>query len=184
MTEIIQRGTLLLSEPFLADENFVRSVVLICEHNEQGSFGLVLNKETTFQLTDVSEVNLNLPISLFVGGPVEINTLHFLHANGEGISGGIPIADGLIWGGDFDQMRTNMLSGKLDESQIRYFIGYSGWDTGQLESELDEKAWIIYNRNLDNILQIEHHKLWRTLMNELGGTYKEMANYPLDPSMN
>jgi putative transcriptional regulator len=77
-----------------------------------------------------------------------------------------------------------MLSGKLDESQIRYFIGYSGWDTGQLESELDEKAWIVYNRNLTNLLQIEHHQLWRTLMNELGGTYKEMANYPLDPSMN
>lgn len=184
MTEKIQRGTLLLSEPFLADENFVRSVVLICEHNEQGSFGLVLNKETTFQLADVVEVNLQLPISLFVGGPVEINTLHFLHEESDKIDGGIAISDGLVWGGDFEQMRVSMLTGDLLDEQIRFFIGYSGWDSGQLENELAEKAWIAYNRPLKGLLNINHQLLWRVLMNELGGNYKEMANYPIDPSMN
>ncbi|MFL0684226.1 MAG: YqgE/AlgH family protein, partial [Algoriphagus aquaeductus] len=94
-------GNLLISEPFLQDENFVRSVVLLCEHNSEGSFGLVLNKPSILHLNELVEELAFLEAEVFVGGPVEQNTLHFIYFGEKVLEESIMIGDKLWWGGDF-----------------------------------------------------------------------------------
>lgn len=185
----IKRGTILLSEPFLGDPNFVRSVILICEHNEEGSFGLILNKETHYNLSDVLDIEVENNYGLFLGGPVEVNTLHFIHRLPELIDQGLALSDLLHWGGDFEELKSQLEAERVPSGEIRFFLGYAGWESKQLESELDENVWIVFpeektGKVLDNLLDLPPQELWSFLLKEMGGSYAEMANYPIDPRLN
>lgn len=180
----IKRGTLLLSEPFLGDQNFTRSVILVCEHNESGTFGLVINKTTNYILGDVLDITMNKPFPLYLGGPVEVNTLHFVHNRPEAIIGGVKISENLTWGGDFERLKLLLESEVLSMNDIRFFLGYAGWEEGQLEQELNDNFWIATSTNPDVLLELEPEELWQYLMRELGGSFMEMANYPVDPRLN
>ncbi|MBC6368070.1 YqgE/AlgH family protein [Algoriphagus sp. AK58] len=183
--KIPQAGNLLISEPFLQDENFVRSVVLLCEHNSDGSFGLVLNKPSILHLSELVEELAFLDAEVFVGGPVEQNTLHFIYFGQKQLEGSIQIGNQLWWGGDFDSLVQKLKQGILSQDSVRFFLGYSGWGPGQLSDELTENTWIICEEEIDSeVLDNTPEELWRVLLKNMGGEFKVIANYPLDPRLN
>lgn len=176
-------GNLLIAEPFLNDPNFVRSVILMCEHNEMGSFGLVLNQLSNLKLNDLFEdVILEFPV--YVGGPVEHNTLHFVHTLGDTINGSKDLGNGVYWSGDFEVLKSLVNRGKIENHQVRFFLGYSGWGEGQLDGELESNSWIVAETDGDIVFEEDTKEFWRMVMKSLGGEYKAMSNYPTDPRLN
>jgi putative transcriptional regulator len=178
-------GSLLVSEPFLKDENFVRSVILLCENNENGSFGLVLNKLSILNLGDLFEVCSTLDCEVFVGGPVEQNTLHFIYFGERQGENSVALGTNLWWGGDFDQIITKLKNKELDIKNFRFFIGYSGWDVGQLDTEIEDKTWIVCANDFpEHIFQYSPDQFWKKILKNMGGEFQVLANYPLDPRLN
>lgn len=177
-------GTLLIAEPFLKDPNFMRTVVFLCDHQEEGSFGFVLNKTFNHTLDELMNDLEELKLPVYYGGPVQMDTIHFLHQYPDLIPGSFQVMDGIYWGGDFETAITLIREGSLDLNKIRFFIGYSGWGTGQLNDELKGKSWLtgqatrklVFHKNIDEI--------WKDALRELGGDYEMMANYPIDPQLN
>lgn len=176
-------GKLLISEPFMGDENFDRTVILLCEHNANGSFGLILNQQTKFKLTDVIDNNYSEQ-PIFTGGPVQQNTLHFLHRLGQEVNNTLKVAEDIFWGGDFEQIKTqlNYQSGTTDA--IKLFIGYSGWEAGQLQREIDRNSWYLTDANASFIFDTPPKDIWRSVLRQMGGSYKVISNYPVDPRLN
>lgn len=167
----------------MGDTNFERSVVLVCEHSPSGTFGLVLNHPADIHLSDViDDVHPDLP--LFIGGPVQQNTLHFIHRRPDLIDGSIQVVDGLYWSGDFEQVKRAVNVGTLTERDARFFIGYSGWNGGQLAGELSQKSWIVSRTTADFLFDTPTKEFWRGVLKRMGGAYKSMAHYPIDPRLN
>lgn len=177
------KGKLLIAEPFLGDENFERSVVLLCEHSSFGSFGLVLNQLTNLKLADVMD-DIYSDFDLYTGGPVEQNTLHFIHRLGNRIQDTIPIGNGIYWSGDFENIRTLINQGEIATNDIRLFLGYSGWSAGQLSNEIARDSWIVSETNANFIFDTPSSQFWREVLKRMGGEFKVLANYPTDPRLN
>ncbi len=183
-TKTITRSSLLIAEPFLGDANFERSVVVVCEHTEEdGTFGLILNQATTLHVSDVID-DIYADIPLFVGGPVQPDTLHYIHRRPDLIEGAIPLGEGIYWSGNFEQVKQALNIGTLTEADARFFIGYSGWESGQLTKELDEKTWIISQTDADFLFDTPAEQLWRGILKRMGGQYKAISNYPVDHRLN
>jgi putative transcriptional regulator len=178
------KGSLLIAKPFLADPNFERGVILLCSHHEQGTFGFVMNQVTELFLGDVLEETIYQDIPLHLGGPVEKNTLHFIHRRPDLISGGDEVMDGVYWGGNFDQVKTLLNINTLKSDDVRFFIGYSGWSGGQLENEISEESWIITNTTSDFLFTVPPADFWREVLRNMGGEYRSIAHYPIDPRWN
>ena len=180
-----KKGDLLISEPFLADPNFSRTVILLCEHNEEGSFGFVLNKLAQVNLKELIEGVGNREDSIYIGGPVQQNTLQFIHKNDGLIEGGIQVTDEIFWGGNFEQMLAMMDSDLIQQKDIKFFVGYSGWAAGQLKGELEVNSWIISrNVSIEQVFETDVESLWKEVLNTMGGKYKIVANFPVDPRLN
>lgn len=178
-------GILLIADPFLKDPNFARTVVLLCEHqSNKGSFGFVLNKRFDQNLNDLVPDILIPNISVYYGGPVQIDTIHFIHQQPELIKGGFEIQSGIYWGGEFNQVVKMINTGKLDLNKIRFFIGYSGWSGGQLENELNEKSWILSQSNKALVFDEKDDNVWKQALRNLGSNFAIMANFPIDPLLN
>ncbi len=183
-SEEIKPGTLLISEPYISDYNFRRSVVLICEHTNSHSFGLVLNDpqrnimETNFK----DEIGIELP--LYSGGPVDPSVMQFIHKRPDIIPNGVPIGKGLFWAGDFEKAVSSIIENSIELSDIKFFIGYSGWGAGQLLSELKQNSWIISQANLEYLFDTKPEKLWRKVLYDKGGDFRLLSNYPTDPNLN
>ncbi len=183
-TTELSKGILLVSEPFLPDPNFKRSVVLITEHDEEGSIGFVLNRATELTVNDVLEGFPAFNGSLHIGGPVEQNTLHFIHRASLNIPESKEVLPGIHWGGDFDLIRDMISLGEIHEDDIRFFVGYSGWSVEQLREEIDGHAWILAPADAQTVLTHEPDLLWKEVLTSMGSEYKLMANYPEDPRLN
>ncbi|MBO9639939.1 MAG: YqgE/AlgH family protein [Siphonobacter aquaeclarae] len=183
-TQKVTKGSVLLAEPFLGDENFERSVVLMCEHNPQGSFGLVLTQTTELLLDDVIDDDIYPDVPLFVGGPVEKNTLHFIHRRPDIIEGSVELGERLFWSGNFQQIKQLLNLGTLPVADIRFFIGYSGWSAGQLDGEIARDSWIVSQSESDLFFDCATDQLWRTILRNMGGAYRVLSHYPTDPRLN
>lgn len=184
-SKLPQAGNLLISEPFLQDENFIRSVVLLCEHTTEGSFGLVLNKPSILHLGELVDELAFLDSEVFVGGPVEQNTLHYIYFGEKKLEGSLSIGEDLWWGGEYESLVEMLKLGTINPENVRFFIGYSGWESGQLSEELEDETWIICESKIDlEILENTPDDLWRILLKNMGGEFKLLANYPLDPRLN
>lgn len=180
----VKKGRLLLSEPYLADPNFERTVILLTEHNEEGSVGFILNKPSDSRVSEVMEDLKGLDAQLFIGGPVQQDTLHFIHQHGE-LEGAIELENGIYWGGNFDQIISMVDSGQFLLSEIKFFLGYSGWSPDQLNEELKLNSWIVSNRvSHELIFETMPDQMWKRAMHELGGRFSVYSNYPADPRMN
>jgi putative transcriptional regulator len=178
-------GKLLLSEPFMFDENFRRTVVLVCEHTESnGTVGLILNKPINLRLNDVVEGFPPFKGKIFLGGPVGTDTMQFVHKLGDKIENSLKLAENLYWGGNFEQLKDMMASGEVMPDDVRFFLGYSGWSKGQLEDELKDNSWIIADASSQHLFDVPHELLWKSIMKELGGVYTTMAGYPENPTLN
>ena len=177
-------GKVLLAEPFLAEPYFKRSVVLVTEHNEDGSFGLIINKPIKMTFNQALPNAPEFDTTLSLGGPVSKETLHFLHRLGDKIPGSKTVSKGLYWGGDFDQVMGMMMDGSLDAKDIRMFVGYAGWSAGQLDSELKLNSWIIEKANASMVFRKDADELWSHILYKMGDPYRKMVNFPEDPNLN
>lgn len=178
-------GSVLIAEPFLNDTYFTRSVIFLCEHTPEGSFGFVLNNFLENGLKDLIPNFPDIDIRVSLGGPVDSTNLYFIHSLGDKIPNAQEIAKDIYIGGKFEAMKALIVEDPETAKQIRFFIGYSGWDQGQLDDELKEKSWVV----LDNIpqeivLNTQNDHLWKELMETLGGKFEVMAKFPKNPSDN
>ncbi|MDP2089574.1 MAG: YqgE/AlgH family protein [Flavobacteriaceae bacterium] len=178
------KGKLLIAEPsILNDPSFNRSVVLLTEHNEEGSVGFILNKLSHFRLNDlVPEILMDFPV--YFGGPVEQGNLYFIHKTPHLIDGSIEIGKGFYWGGNIEIIAELINKSKIRIDEIRFFLGYSGWEVDQLNEELEVDSWIVLENDFPNILNADDTTLWKDQMIQLGGDYLIWANAPLNPSLN
>ncbi|AEA45356.1 YqgE/AlgH family protein [Fluviicola taffensis] len=179
-----KKGDLLLSEPFLMDSNFSRVVILLCEHNEEGSFGLILNNTLEIDVNSIVTDFPEVKIPVGFGGPVERSQLFYMHQN-EQIEGCTKIGKNLYLGGDYLEIKDRIKKDEMTASNLRFFIGYTGWGKGQLQEEIDELSWVVMKAPDDlNVFNAFEDELWRDLILQLGGKYKIMADYPLNPADN
>ncbi|WP_081211721.1 YqgE/AlgH family protein [Salegentibacter sediminis] len=179
------KGHLLVAEPsIIGDVAFNRSVVLLADHSEKGSVGFILNKILDFNLKDlIPELDSNFKI--YNGGPVEQDNLYFIHKVPELIPESIEIANGIYWGGDFDVVIDLIAKGKISEKQIRFFLGYSGWEAEQLNEELNSHSWIITtNEHASEVIERPYISFWKDKMMQLGGDYLLWSNAPENPTYN
>jgi len=178
-------GRLLISEPFMLDPNFKRSVLILTECSEEGAMGFVLNHESEYKLGDILPDIQYSELPVFIGGPVGNDTLHFIHCVPEKIGGGIELADGVYWGGDFDAVQDLISTYQLTDKEIKFFVGYSGWTSGQLDAEIQDDAWIVADKYSPEILfSHDEQNLWKDVVKSLGQRYAHIANFPENPMMN
>lgn len=167
----------------MADPNFRRTVVLLCEHTTEGSFGLVLNRPTGLTLGEATDEALGFDADLWMGGPVQPDTLHYLHPFSD-LTGTLPVLDDVFWGGDFEALQAAIDAGSVDPARVRFFVGYSGWGPGQLDAEVDEGAWIVLPGSRDLVFADGDDAVWRQVLRQLGGEYALLSTFPDDPRLN
>ena len=177
-------GILLIADPFLKDPNFMRTVIFLCEHQDEGSFGFVVNKQFEQTLDELMEGFDGQRIPVYYGGPVQMDTIHFLHQYPEKIPGGTQVMKGVYWGGDFNVLADMVKNGEVDFNKVRFFIGYSGWGSGQLSDELKEKSWLTVSATRKLLFHKEPADIWKDSLIHLGGGYEMMINFPIDPQLN
>ncbi|MDC0249442.1 YqgE/AlgH family protein [Flavobacteriales bacterium] len=179
-----KKGRLLIAEPSLNDSIFFKSVVLVTHHSDKESIGIILNKPTKINLHEILD---DIPLSdfpLYIGGPVAKQSLHFIHTLGEIIPNSKRINNNIYFGGDFDAVIQLMHDNHITKDEIRFFVGYSGWDKGQLNNEIQEDSWIV-ERVKDNLcMNYSTPELWSNLMKTKKQKYAIWANMPKDPSLN
>ena len=180
-----EKGNLLIAEPsIIGDLSFNRAVILLADHNALGSVGFILNKPLDYNLKDLSE-GTDSEFPVYNGGPVEQDNLYFIHKSPELIPNSVEISNGIFWGGDFGVVINLINDGEISAQDIRFFLGYSGWNEQQLDNELQSNAWLvsenIYNKE---IISKSCVSFWREKMLELGGDYSIWSNAPENPSYN
>ncbi len=188
-TLLPEAGRILISEPFLKDFYFKRSIVLLAEHNKDGTFGLVLNRTTELRLSEVlTSAEHKIPgefdSKVYIGGPVKTDSLFFIHTRNDIISNSLPIMEGIYWGGNIDELVMLMKKKSLQPDEIRFYAGYSGWEPKQLDRELEEHSWVVAQTTAAFLLKNPPEVLWKKAVFNLGEDYKDWVNYPIDPMMN
>jgi putative transcriptional regulator len=178
-------GKLLISEPLLQDAYFRRSVVLLIEHSDnEGTIGVMLNKPLEVTFNQVIKHSPVLETGMYLGGPVATGNVYFLHTLGERIHGSIEISPGLFWGGDIEQVNELIRLNVLNSSNIRFFVGYSGWEPNQLEKELKLNSWAIVKAQAQEIWNSPPGELWNAMVTKLGVSFDFWKKMPEDPGMN
>lgn len=179
-------GDVLLSEPFLDDPYFGRKAVLICEHNEEGTFGFVLNNFISLELNDLMDDFPEVETRLSVGGPVKSASLYYLHTRPDLIEDSIEVTDGVYMGGKFEGVVEALKAHALGANEIRFFIGYAGWSGSQLQDEIQSKSWFVTRTNREMLMDtsLDEEDVWKHLIAGLGEEYAHIANTPSDPSVN
>ena len=178
-------GRVLISEPFIQDPTFERSVILMTDHNEEGSVGFVLNQKSDHLVNQLVPDLPHIDLPVFVGGPVELDGLHCIHSYSS-IDESVSLKKNLFWSGDFGQIIEGLKSGEYEQSRFKFFMGYSGWAKGQLLSEISEKSWIIGDIPSKIIFNNEmmDKDLWKYAIRLKGGKDALLANSPANPLLN
>jgi putative transcriptional regulator len=185
ISEKLQKGQLLIAEPsIIGDLSFNRSVILLADHTEEGSVGFILNKPLKYTIKDLlPEIEANFKI--YNGGPVEQDNLYFIHNVPHLIPNSIEISNGIFWGGDFELTKDLINKGLVKKKNIRFFLGYTGWDSEQLETEMLSNSWILTRNIYENkILGKASVHFWKEKIIELGGEYLIWSNAPENPILN
>jgi len=178
------KGRLLLSEPFMGDYYFGRSVILLAEHNDEGTVGVILNKPATAGFNEVLKDFPEFDAPIYIGGPVETNSLFYIHLLGEQIEDSVEIRDGVFWGGDIEAIKEMILLKMIDPKDIRFYIGYSGWGKDQLKSELKRNSWLVSPADRTSIFNTDPLAMWSKFIDTMGNEYRYWNKFPIDPNMN
>lgn len=180
-----EQGNLLLSEPTMNDFYFGRSVILLVDHNEsEGSFGIIMNKSLNVRLAEIVDVFEDFDAPVYLGGPVAENQIFFMHTLGDIIPGTCKIMDGLYWGGDTDTLNELIAQGIVNQHNVRFFLGYSGWDAGQLVDELSRNSWIVSKTNSKTLLSTPTDQMWKSFVARMGKEYGMWTRFPKNPEDN
>jgi putative transcriptional regulator len=185
ISEKLQKGQLLIAEPsIIGDLSFNRSVILLADHNDEGSVGFILNKPLKYTIKDLLP-EIDAKFKIYNGGPVEQDNLYFIHNVPHLIPNSIEISNGIFWGGDFELTKDLINQGLLKKKNIRFFLGYTGWDSEQLETEMQSSSWILTKNVYENkILGKASVHFWKEKIIELGGEYLIWSNAPENPILN
>ncbi|MEO9571728.1 MAG: YqgE/AlgH family protein [Polaribacter sp.] len=178
------KGKLLIAEPtILNDSSFNRTIVLLTEHTANNSVGFILNRPLEYTINDLlPEINCNFPI--YQGGPVEQDNLYFVHKIPELLPDSIEVANGIYWGGNFESLKKLLNNKSLNSSDIRFFLGYSGWGKEQLNDEMNQNSWFVGENDFENIFSMDYENLWKNKLLQKGGNYKLWANAPSNFNLN
>ena len=181
---MINKGDFLISTPeSLGDYYFNRSIVILTEVNQDEIVGFIVNKELDYTLNDLDNSVLNKEIKIFSGGPVNQDNLYFIHRAPHKIDGSIHIVSDMYWGGNFGQVKKLINDEILSIDDIRFFLGYSGWNADQLKDELKNQSWIIDELE-ESLFDWDVLKLWEDRLCVKGNKYKLWVNAPKDISLN
>lgn len=180
------KGKLLIAEPFLSEAWFQRSVILLAEHNAEGSMGFVVNKPLDLNVNDFFEELGGVEnIPLYCGGPVETNRLFYFHCLGkEIVPNSLEIGEGIYFDGDFSAICDYLAGGRSVDGTVKFFLGYSGWEKGQLSSEIKRDTWLVSSLQKDLVFDVKPAEVWDKALKQLGAGYSLWSTYPLDPSHN
>ncbi len=180
-----KKGQLLIAEPsIIGDESFSRTIILLAEHGVNGSLGFILNKPSDYILPDLIP-ELHTEFIIYIGGPVENDKLYFIHKVPNLIPDSIEISDGLYWGGAFNTACKLINSNVITAHDIKFFIGYTGWQHLQLEHEISNNSWVITNNSYQKkLLSKNYNSFWKEKMLDLGGEYNNWSNAPENPMHN
>jgi len=174
----INRGEVLIAEPFMLDPNFKRAVILLCEHQNDGSLGFILNKSLDMKIndliTDFPEFNANV----YYGGPVQTDTVHYVHNVGDLIPNSNSISGDVYWGGNFERLKQLIDAGEITNDNIRFFVGYTGWSSGQLSEEMRYGSWGTGNFSSDYLFHKQGGTLWTNALKDKGDAFSVIAQMP------
>ena len=180
-----KRGDILLSEPTMGDFYFGRSVVLLVDHSEvEGSFGIIMNKPLNMRLNEIADVFEDFDAPVYLGGPVAENQIFFMHTLGDLVPDACQIMDGLYWGGDTDTLNTLITTGIANKDNLRFFLGYSGWDSGQLVNELVRNSWLIGKATSHQLFNTPISQMWKNFIGRMGKEYEMWSRFPKNPEDN
>ncbi len=174
-----KQGNILISEPLMNDFHFGRAVVLLIDHVEsEGSFGIIINKRLNANVSQIVDDFPDFEGAAYLGGPVADNQLFFVHTLGEVIPESIPIIDGLYWGGEVETLKTLIATGIANEENTRFYLGYAGWDAGQLVSELVRNSWLVGTITPQQLFDLPEETMWQTFVGQAGKEYSMWSRFP------
>jgi len=179
------KGKVLLSDPFMDEDYFRRSMVYLCEHNADGSYGFVLNNFLPINLKDLGDNFPDIETQLTIGGPIDKDNLYFLHTLGDVLENSIPIKDNICLGGDFETLSKLLSENKKLIQKVRFFVGYSGWTVNQLENEINENSWIVVNLGKkSDLFSSKLTQTWNKYLKKQGGKFEIIADFTINPRYN
>lgn len=179
----IKKGTIIVARPSLINNIFYRTVILIVEHDTNGTVGFILNKSLDLPINIFSK-EIEDKYNVYNGGPVEQKNVYYLHKRPDLIQNSIHIIDNIYWSGNFDDLKKEMKNNTIQDHEIRFFIGYCGWSVNQLSEEIEDNNWEILNDFKVDIFLKWDNNLWITCLKKLGGENLLWINTPSDPSLN
>ena len=168
----------------MLDPNFKRTALLLVEHNDEGTIGFVLNRPVEMRVDELIPDFPEFEGEVFFGGPVQTNTVHFLHRMGDLLEDSQEVVPGVFWGGDFEKLKFLIGRGLITERDIRFFVGYSGWSEGQLQSEIDYGSWVPATMDRNYLFNSPPEKLWSQVMGNKGDLFEVIADMPDSASFN
>lgn len=177
-TQAVDKGTVLLAEPFSLDTNFRRTAVILTEHHQEGSVGFIMNRRMDIDIGDLLNDFPEFKSRVYFGGPVATDSLHFLHNVGDLLEGSVKIRNGVYWGGDFAKLKFLIGSELITPRNIRFYIGYSGWSSGQLQDELSYGSWVLADMHANYLFKSNPDSLWEQIMTNKGNIYTVIAKMP------
>lgn len=179
-----KKGKLLIAEPFMLDPNFKRAVVMLCEDEDDGSLGFILNKSLDMKINELITDFPEFETNVFYGGPVQTDTIHYVHNVGNLLEDSQEVAKGVFWGGNYEKLKFLISSKLVQPENIRFFVGYSGWSTGQLKDEMKFGSWVASNLDANYIFKNKAKTLWRHVLENIGDTFSVIAQMPEGVSWN
>lgn len=170
---------MLLAEPFMQDPNFKRAVILLTEHTtNEGAVGFILNKPIKIGINDLIDDFPEIESTVYYGGPVAKETLHYIHDAGDVLDESVKIGPGIYWGGDFEKLKFLIKSKFIQPHNIKFFLGYSGWSPGQLKDEMEYGSWVVSHMDANYAFKVKHRELWRKVMKNKGGNFAVIGDMP------
>ena len=177
-------GTVLLAEPFMLDGNFKRSAILLVEHNDDGTLGFIINNQVNMRVDQLVQDFPDFDAPVYFGGPVATDTVHYLHRKGDLVKNSQAVAEGIYWGGNYAQLRALISQGVITPTDVRFFVGYTGWSPGQLTEELTVGSWVTAKMYPNYLFKSHPEKLWAQVMGNKGNTFSVIAGMDEEPSYN
>ncbi|GLR18334.1 YqgE/AlgH family protein [Portibacter lacus] len=181
----VKAGKLLLAQPFMLDPNFKRSVVLLCEHDTtRGSLGFILNKPLHMKVQDLISNFPEIDSTVYFGGPVATDTIHYIHDKGDLLEDSVEVYRGIYWGGDFERLKFLIEAKLIKESNIQFFVGYSGWSEEQLADELKTGSWIAAEMDSNYLFHKDENVLWKKVLENKGSSFGVIGQIPESHRLN
>ena len=181
------KGSLLIANPVLPDPNFSRTVILLCNHNDQGSFGLVINRSTQLKAPDLfSDIDIlrSYNAKIYMGGPVSQSMVFYLYRSAKDVIDLDKICSGVYLGSNLETLESLYLDIENPEENIRFYLGYSGWSGGQLDGEMEQNSWLVQNANEKLVFLDSEELIWLKAVNSLGEKYQYLTKAPVNPQWN